>query len=87
MAKRVMGVFWNDSSVLGIINRSGETYNSRTSPARMRFQVAAFSKLLLWLFMVSAATPASCKAVTWSSMSATRGETTTVRPPSTKAGI
>ena len=37
--------------------------------------------------MVSAATPASRSAATWSSINATRGETTTVSPPPTRAGI
>ena len=36
--------------------------------------------------MVSAATPASFSAATWSCISATSGETTTVRPPLTRAG-
>ena len=37
--------------------------------------------------MVSAATPASLSAATWSSINATNGDTTTVSPPQTSAGI
>ena len=56
------------------------------SPAAARRQAAALSTHAFPEWMPSAATPASLSAATWSRISATSGETTTVSPSITSAG-
>ena len=67
--------------------RSGATYSSLYSPraalSRTRRSCAAVSEL----FMKAAGMPAALSAATWSFMREIRGETTSVTPGSSSAGI
>ena len=86
MAMRSIPIFCNAPIIRSVISRSGLRYNSRTSPAATRFQIATLSSREAAELMVSAATPASFSAATWSCMRATRGETMIESPPFTSAG-
>ncbi len=58
----------------------------RVSPEATLRQTATFSSRGRLELMVSAATPDSFNAATWSCISATSGETTIDSPPSASAG-
>ncbi len=78
--------FCKAAIIRSVISRSGAMYKIRTSPAATRCQISTFTSREAAELIVSAATPASFSAATWSCISATSGETTIVSPCFTSAG-
>ncbi len=65
---------------------SGETKSSRSSRRSSACQISSDSPAPVIEFSVAAATPKRLRSVTWSRISASSGETTSVRPPPAMAG-
>jgi len=71
----------------GAENRSGATYSTRTSPRTAAAMVSSFAEASCWA-LTSPTRPGarSRRTCTWSCMSDTSGETTSVRSSRTSAG-